>query len=647
VLKRRSPIALAVFLVLGTGGAALSATAAAASPHPSQAPVPEGTVPQPSPSQPYVYRWFNDHIAILAEIHQPFPRDETTNPPHTQQMGLIIGTQRAALIDTGLGLADLRKFVAQFTDVPVIVLNTHGHLDHVGADQLFDMSYISKEDEATMLSSTREGRLRGYSEFMAGNTAMIDFATRNMVGDKPFKYGFIKDGDQIDLGGGVVVEAIGFPGHTPGSMAYVVRKDKIAFTGDSVLFRVLLNDRQKLAQWADSVRSFEARTTDIDTIINGHQWEPFHRSDLDEELRLAAAIQNYSITGTRKFFLQSERTIYTLGTKRIGLTNDSDRAGAVPAVAQDQKQPGAPATPPTPAAAAAPPYPSASTPLGSGPYRAIMEPATNLPTHTVYRPADPATLGTAKLPIVAWANGACANSGNRFRWFLSEISSYGYFVVAIGPIGPVEAESFPEGSRVPQPAAIPTALPPVLAPPATHSGQLIDAIDWAVAENERSGSPVYHRLDTHKIAVMGQSCGGVQAIEASADKRVTTSMIWNSGLFPTATTMAGGKLLGKADLKLLHAPTAYISGDAQDVAFPNANDDFDKIKSIPVFRAYEQGVPHIATYRQPNGGEFGGVAVAWLNWQLKGDQRSALMFVGKDCGLCVNPRWVVRKKNMK
>ncbi len=311
---------MAIMLVAGSNLASID-TVGAAQPRISQPPVPAGTAPQPSASQPYVYRKISDRLYIIAEIHQPFPRDETTNPPHTQQMGLIIGDKRAALIDTGLGLADLRKFVEQFTDLPVIALSTHGHLDHVGANQLFDMSYIGKEDEAMMLTANRAGRLRGYSEFMADNTTMIEFATKNMIADKPFKYGFVKDGDKIDLGG-IEVEVIGFPGHSPGSVAYVERQHKVAFTGDSMLFRVLLTDRTKLAQWADSVRRFAAKTPEIDTIINGHQWEPFHRSDIDEELALASAIQNRTITGTRKYLLFADRTIYTLGSKRIGLSND-------------------------------------------------------------------------------------------------------------------------------------------------------------------------------------------------------------------------------------------------------------------------------------------------------------------------------------
>lgn len=286
-----------------------------------QAPVPPNTAPVASKDQPYVYRKMNDRLYILAEIHQPFPKNEVNNPPHTQQMGLIIGNKKAALIDTGLGLADLRKFVSQFTDLPIIVLNTHGHLDHVGANSLFDMCYINKEDEKAMLSSTREGRLNGYKQFMEGNTEMIAFAEKNMVADKPFKYDFIKDGDQIDLGG-VSIEVVGFPGHSPGSVAFIDRRDKVAFCGDSILFRVLLSDRAKVAQFIKSLDNFAEKTKGIDTIINGHQWEPFHRKDIDEERALATAVENRTIKGTPLFLLGVDRIIYVLGSKRIGLTDD-------------------------------------------------------------------------------------------------------------------------------------------------------------------------------------------------------------------------------------------------------------------------------------------------------------------------------------
>lgn len=287
----------------------------------------------------------------------------------------------------------------------------------------------------------------------------------------------------------------------------------------------------------------------------------------------------------------------------------------------------------------------ASTPLGSGPHPAIMEVDRSLDTHTLYHPVNLTDAGT--LPVVLWGNGACWNAGNSFRWFLSEIASYGYLVIAIGPIDAVPRPLLPISMAPIAPSAATAKDALKLPPPATHSSQLIDALNWAISANGHAGGQFYHRLNTDAVAVMGQSCGGAQAIEASADPRVRTTMVWNSGLFREPTSMAGGKPLTKKDLELLHGPTAYISGDAEDIAFVNANEDFDYLKRIPLLRAYERGVLHSGTYGERNGGEFAGVAVAWLDWQLKGDSRARLMFAGPDCGLCVNPRWVVRTKNLR
>jgi hypothetical protein len=282
---------------------------------------------------------------------------------------------------------------------------------------------------------------------------------------------------------------------------------------------------------------------------------------------------------------------------------------------------------------------------GSGPYKAVMEMDPTLPGDTIYRPVDLSALNSARLPIVLWGNGACVNIGNFYAPFLTEISSYGYLVVALGPITKLKAQPFP-ALPPPSHAAKPPTSVPNFPPPATHPAQLIAAMNWAIAENRRPGSKYFQHLDSSEIAVMGHSCGGVQALEVAADPRISTAVIWSSGLFPKPTNMGGGKTMSKSDLKLLHSPIAYISGDSEDIAFVNGNDDFKRIASTPAFRGYERGVGHGGTYREPGGGEFGGVAIAWLNWQLKGDQRSALMFRGANCGLCENPRWVVHKKNI-
>lgn len=301
---------------------------------------------------------------------------------------------------------------------------------------------------------------------------------------------------------------------------------------------------------------------------------------------------------------------------------------------------------------------------GTGAHAALMEMDSGLPTHTVYRPADLKALGGKKLPVVAFANGGCRNIGNRFRPFLTEIASHGYLAIAIGPIGPDEAEKLaPPGGEQPrgEPApGSPAALRPELAnkeklepgetrPSFTYAKQLTHAIDWAVAENSRSGSPYFGKIDTSKVAVFGQSCGGLQAIDAAAhDPRITTLGVWNSGIFPAqgrSWQMAAAHA-DKADLATLKGSVLYVSGDPTDVAFDNAEDDFARISHIPAFRAWRDKTPHAGTYREPNGGAFGQVAVAWLDWQLKGDQQAGRMFTGKDCGLCMKPEWHVTRKNI-
>ncbi|MBN1571422.1 MAG: alpha/beta hydrolase, partial [Acidobacteria bacterium] len=274
-----------------------------------------------------------------------------------------------------------------------------------------------------------------------------------------------------------------------------------------------------------------------------------------------------------------------------------------------------------------PPVLPAATPLGTGPFKAIMEVDPALAKHTVYRPNDMKAMGSAKLPIMAWGNGACSADGNSFRLFLTEIASHGYLILANGPIGPDRAQ-FPP-AMAPKPGAAPVgaaapAKPPVPSgvkfAPATTTAQLIEAIDWAIAENNRPGSRYYGKLDTRQIAVAGMSCGGVQAIEASVDPRIKTTIVANSGLMTEPTTMSGsGKPVPKESLNLMHAPVLYMSGDESDIAYANANDDVEKINHIPVFRAYQKGVGHGGTYHDADGGTFGKVALAWLDWQLKGD----------------------------
>lgn len=264
---------------------------------------------------------------------------------------------------------------------------------------------------------------------------------------------------------------------------------------------------------------------------------------------------------------------------------------------------------------------------GTGKYSALMLTETSLPTHTVFRPKDLAPFGSKeKLPVIAWGNGACANSPWEHVNFLNEVASHGFLVIAIGPM---PAES---GERVRS---------------SSKSSMLTDAIDWAIAQNADKNSPYYGKIDVSKIGVSGMSCGGLQTLEVAADPRISTIGVFNSGVLPTpGAGMPGMPAVTKEQLKKIHTPTLYLLGGPSDIAYNNGMDDFKQINHVPVFVA-NMDVGHGGTYAKPYGGEFAKAATAWYKWQLKGDKDAAKMFTGNTPGLAQSSGWTTDRKNLQ
>lgn len=248
----------------------------------------------------------------------------------------------------------------------------------------------------------------------------------------------------------------------------------------------------------------------------------------------------------------------------------------------------------------------------SGAFGYAIEHATQtLPNHTIYRP----DLSRANnIPIVVWGNGACSNVGTEQADFLLQIASNGYLVIANG--GP-----FGSGSND------------------QHETELVKAINWATAENSRKCSQFYGKLNVNKVATMGWSCGGGMAHFAAVDPRVTTAVALNSGL-----GIYGDRF---NYYPRFHAPMAIFNGDQSDVAYNPGLQEYDEVNNVPFYHAnYPQG--HGDAYFQDNGGEFGIVAVGWLNWWLKDDLSTTGkgMFIGNNCRLCRSP-WVSKHKGFQ
>lgn len=281
----------------------------------------------------------------------------------------------------------------------------------------------------------------------------------------------------------------------------------------------------------------------------------------------------------------------------------------------------APAGPPAPALPSAWEHPS-------GPYAVVMEEDATLPDHTFYRPSKlDKFVKSDRMPVVAFSGPGCDFNGTAFRPFFTELASHGFLVIANGPPEPRGRSG--RGA------------------PTTKAADLLASVDWVGRETARKESKYYGHLDEAHIAMMGQSCGGLQTLSLVSDPRISTVVMWDSGIFNTPMNFPNMVNLTKDELKKIHVPIAYFVGGT-DMARPNAEDDFKRIEDVPVFLGVLEipGDAHAGTFRQDNGGKFAVAGVAWLKWHFKNDKKSAQMFQGPHCGLCSDPQWKVEKKKI-
>ena len=130
----------------------------------------------------------------------------------------VVGEDKVCVIDTMNGFNDLKKAVREVTDKPVVLVNTHGHPDHIFGNIYFDEAYLHPDD------------LKMAEEF-SNLPEFIEACEKIGKTMPPFKP--VREGDVIDLGG-KTLEVYDLPGHTPGSIVLLLKEDRVLFTGDAV-----------------------------------------------------------------------------------------------------------------------------------------------------------------------------------------------------------------------------------------------------------------------------------------------------------------------------------------------------------------------------------------------------------------------------
>lgn len=152
-------------------------------------------------------------------------------------MYLVEGSERAALIDSGVGFGDLRGYVAALTGKEPFVIVTHGHVDHAMGAGAFSEAYIPAADEVVYSLHSEVQERMGYvmgSGISGGHPELIQAADSSEWKEvKPWEqFRTLNVGDVFDLGG-ISLEICPGAGHTPGCVTVLVPEEKILFLGDA------------------------------------------------------------------------------------------------------------------------------------------------------------------------------------------------------------------------------------------------------------------------------------------------------------------------------------------------------------------------------------------------------------------------------
>jgi len=249
------------------------ATFLVALPIAGQTAIPEWCRPLPRPEYKKLERvkvsdpWF--------EVYKPVPGVFAIYEPHQAEeviSYLIVGEKRALLFDTGMGISDIKKVTSELTGLPIIVLNSHTHDDHVGGNWEFADVYGMDTDftRKNAMGSQEDAQAEVTPDQICG--ALPAGFDRKTYATRPWKItAVILDGDRLDLGGRKL-EVVATPGHTPDAIVLIDRGNGLLFTGDTYypapiwLFRPETN----LVAYAASIRRLAALAPQVKLVLGAH-----------------------------------------------------------------------------------------------------------------------------------------------------------------------------------------------------------------------------------------------------------------------------------------------------------------------------------------------------------------------------------------
>ena len=169
---------------------------------------------------------------------------------------IVEGDDKVCVIDTMNGFTDIQEFIRRFTDKPIVVVNTHGHPDHIFGNVYFNEAYLHPND-------------RELAESFIRLPDFVEACHKYNLKMPPFRP--IREGDMIDLGG-KTLEIYELPGHTEGGIVVLLKEERILFTGDSINHHLWmqLDGCSSMADYVKALDRIMFLEDKTDFILHGH-----------------------------------------------------------------------------------------------------------------------------------------------------------------------------------------------------------------------------------------------------------------------------------------------------------------------------------------------------------------------------------------
>jgi predicted dienelactone hydrolase len=237
------------------------------------------------------------------------------------------------------------------------------------------------------------------------------------------------------------------------------------------------------------------------------------------------------------------------------------------------------------------------------------------PFFHVWRPTDLAAV-QGKLPVVAWNNGACSRNDQVFKPLFEKWASGGYVVVSLTSGGGSSSTTIADQKGL---------------------------IDWVVAQAGMAGSPYNGKLDLDRIAVGGNSCGGITSLGlASMDSRVAAVFV-----------LSGSTAMGSPNKTVVNGikvPVAYVVGGTEDIARANAEADYQAFAAtLPAMMVKRSSGDHLMISNNAMVmADAADISSNWLDLSLFGLQPALdALKAPTVCTGCQSGLWTLTSKNLE